>query len=299
MKKLILFFTGILAGITLAAQQIPISESYFLDKYSFAPAYAGNFNPKFLFLGYRSDWSGIEGGPKTFRLSFNDALMRNAGYGVKAVYDKAGIFNQLNIMGSYSYRLRVNDENNILFGLSAGIYRNTLNLLDYYNDPNYNLDPSLINSNIKSKLKFMSDISLVWKLHRFEAGFMFSNISFDDASYSEVDVKYNPVANFQAHATYDFELSEKWDLIPLAILRGGQYIKSQFEIATQILYSKKLWGTLVFRDPGIWGAGLGVNIGKGLKVAYNFNFSSDVALNAYNNHEFCLGFNIFEYVGKK
>lgn len=299
MKRLILILTGIAAGLTLAAQQMPISENYFVDKYSFAPSYAGNFNPKFLFLGYRSDWTGIDGGPKTFRLSFSDAFMRNAGYGIRAVYDKAGIFNQLNVMGSYSYKLKVDDNNQILFGISAGIYRNTLNLLDYYNDPDYNLDPSLVNQDINSKLKFMSDVSLVWRLQQFEAGFMFSNISFGDAHYKEANVKYNPVSNFQAHATYDFNLGEKWDLVPLFVFRGGQYIKSQFEAAAQVLYSEKIWGSVVFRDPGIWGAGLGINIGKGLKVAYNFNFASDVALNIYNNHEFCLGLNIFEYIGKK
>ncbi len=298
MKKILIILTGILAGGISFSQQVPLSESYFIDKYSFAPAYAGNFNPKFLFLGYRSDWSGVNGGPQTFRMSYNDGIMRNAGYGLKVIYDKAGIFNQLNIMGSYSYRLKVNDNNNILFGLSAGVYRNTLNLTDYYNDPNYSLDPSLISADIKSKLKFMSDVSLVWVMQKFEAGFMFSNISFGDASYKEVEVKYNPVANFQAHVTYDFQVGENWDLVPLFILRGGQYVKSQFEIAAQVLYREKIWGSLVFRDPGIWGAGLGLNIGKGLKIAYNFNFASDVELNIYNNHEICLGFNIFEFLNK-
>lgn len=298
MKKILIILTGILTGAMAFSQQIPLSESYFSDKYSFAPSYAGNFNPKFLFLGYRSDWSGIAGGPRTFRMSFNDDIMRNAGYGLKLIYDKAGIFNQLNIMGSYSYRLKVNDNNNILFGLSAGVYRNSLNLTDYYNDPNYNLDPSLIRSDIKSKLKFMSDVSLVWVMQKFEAGFMFSNISFGDAHYKEVEVKYNPVANFQAHATYDFQIGKNWDLVSLIILRGGQYVKSQYETAVQVLYREKIWGSLVFRDPGIWGAGLGLNIGKGLKLAYNFNFSSEVELNVYNNHEICLGFNIFEFLNK-
>ena len=298
MKKILIILTGILAGGISFSQQVPLSESYFIDKYSFAPAYAGNFNPKFLFLGYRSDWSGVNGGPRTFRMSYNDGIMRNAGYGLKVIYDKAGIFNQLNIMGSYSYRLKVNDNNNILFGLSAGVYRNTLNLTDYYNDPNYSLDPSLISADIKSKLKFMSDVSLVWVMQKFEAGFMFSNISFGDAHYNEVKVKYNPVANFQAHVTYDFQVGENWDLVPLFILRGGQYVKSQFEVAAQVLYREKIWGSLVFRDPGIWGAGLGLNIGKGLKIAYNFNFASDVELNIYNNHEICLGFNIFEFLNK-
>ena len=288
-----------LIGTQLSAQQIPLSENYFVDKYSFAPSFAGNFNTKFLFAGYRSDWSGIPGGPKTFRLSFNDSFMDNSGYGVKIIYDKAGIFSQLYALGSYSYRLKVNENSNILFGISAGLYNNSLNIIEYYNDPNYNVDPSLTNQNIRSKMKFMSDASLVWTLKKFEAGFMFSNINFGDAQYEEVNVKYKPLANFQFHTTYNWELAENWNLAPLLILRGGQYIKSQFEIAAQIAYQEKIWGSLVFRDPGVIGTGIGFNIGKALKIAYNFNFASDVAMSVFNNHEFNLGINIFELAGSK
>ena len=145
----------------------------------------------------------------------------------------------------------------------------------------------------------MSDISLVWAMKGFEAGFMFSNINFGDANYDEVDVKYKPLANFQFHTSYDFKVAENWDIVPLAILRGGKYIKSQFEIAAQVLYQQKVWGSLLFRDPGVWGIGVGASIGKGLKISYNFNLASNVALNAFNNHEVCLGINIFEYIGKK
>ena len=299
MKKQLLIISGILLGATLFAQQIPLSENYFLDKYSFAPSFAGNYNSKFLFLGYRSDWTGISGGPKTFRLSYNDVLMQNAGIGGKIIFDKAGIFNQLFVMGSYSYNLQISGEHHLLFGISAGLYHNTINLYDYYNDPNYNLDPSLVQEDVKSKLKFMSDVSLVYMIKGFEAGFLFSNISFGDASYKGFDLKYNPMSNFQFHTTYLFNLSEEWDLSPLIILRGGKYIKTQFELASQVAWRKRIMASLAFRDPGIFGIGLAANIDKGLKLAYNFNFASNVALNTFNNHEVSLGFNIFEYIGVK
>jgi type IX secretion system PorP/SprF family membrane protein len=289
----------LLIGTSLAAQQIPLSESYYLDKYSFAPSFAGNFNTKYLFTGYRSDWTGIKGGPKTFRVSFNDRFMSNSGYGVKLILDKAGIFNQLYLMGSYSYNLKVSGDHNFLFGLSAGLYRNSINMVEYYNDPNYNIDPSLISENIHSGIKFMSDVSIAWIWKGLEAGFMFSNINFGDARYKEVEVTYNPMANFQAHATYDWKVAENWDIEPLFIVRGGKYILSQFEIAARGLYQQKVWGSLVFRDPGIWGVGIGCNIGKGVKINYSFNFASNVSLNVFNNHEFCLGINIFEFAVKK
>lgn len=301
MKKLLLFLTTILTGVTVYSQQSPLSEGYFMDKYSLAPSYAGNFNPKYLFTGYRSDWTGIDGGPKTVRISYSDVFpfMQNAGYGGKIVYDKAGIFSQLYILGSYSYNLQVNNDHHVMFGLSMGIYRNRLNLLEYYNDPKFTIDPSLISQDINSRLKFMSDFSAVWTWKGAEAGFMFSNITFGDARYKEVALKYNPMTNFQFHATYLYNINEQLDLSPMLILRGGKYIRTQIELASQVVYMKKVWGSVVFRDPGVFGLGIGANIDKGLKIGYNFNIATNVAMGVLNNHELTLGVNIFEYTRKK
>lgn len=301
MKRLFTILLTTLTWSSLFAQQSPLSENYFMDKYSLAPSYAGNYNPKYLVTGYRSDWTGIDGGPKTLRISYNDLFpfMENAGYGAKIVYDKAGIFSQLYMLGSYSYNLQLSGDHHVMFGLSMGVYKNRLNLLDYYNDPKYAIDPSLVSQDIKSKVKFMSDFSAVWTFKGIEAGFLFSNISFGDAGYKEVALKYNPLTNFQLHATYQYNINEDWDVSPLMIVRGGKYIKSQFELAAQLMYQKKFSGSLVYRDPGVLGFGIGANIDKGLKIAYNFNLATNVALGAFNNHEISLGINIFEYLGKK
>jgi len=66
MKKLFFILAGLFAGVFLYSQQIPLSETYFLDKYSLSPSYAGNFNSKYLFTGYRSDWTGIAEAPKQY-----------------------------------------------------------------------------------------------------------------------------------------------------------------------------------------------------------------------------------------
>jgi type IX secretion system PorP/SprF family membrane protein len=301
MKRLLNILILILTATTLFGQQAPLSESYFLDKYTLSPSYAGGVNSKYLFLGYRSDWTGVDGGPKTLRLSYNDVFpfMEKAGYGGKIVYDKAGIFTQLYMTGSYSYDLEVAEEHHLMFGLSAGIYKNRLNLLDYYNDPGYTIDPALIGQDVKSKMKFMTDFSAVYAWNGIETGLMFSNISFGDASYKEVELKYNPLSNFQFHASYLYPVAEEWDLQPLVIVRGGKYIKSQFELATQVIWQKRFMGSLVYRDPGILGFGIGANIGKGLKLAYNFNFATNVILGAFNSHEITIGFNLWEYLPEK
>ncbi|HCI54872.1 MAG TPA: PorP/SprF family type IX secretion system membrane protein [Bacteroidales bacterium] len=299
---IIIILSGII-GVTgkVFSQQSPLSENYYMDCYSIMPSYAGQFKPKYLVTDYRSDWSGISGGPKTLRITYNDRLpvMNGAGVGAKLIYDKAGIFRHLYISGSYSYKVSVADGHNLLFGLSAGLYHNTINLTEYYNDPNYTIDPSLISYDVKSKIKFMSDFSVLYTWQNLEAGFLFSNISFGDASYKEVPLKYSPLSNFQFHAIYHYDFDENWSVSPLLIVRGGKYVKSQLEIATQVVYMNRFRGSVVFRDPAVVGAGLGINILKGLDIAYNFNLAFDVAPGAFNNHEFAIGVNLLEYIGTK
>jgi len=300
MKKFFNLIIVIITGVNLYSQQTPLSENYFMDRYSLSPAYAGQVNPKMLVTGYRSDWSGISGGPRTLTITYNDLLpvMNGAGVGGKIVYDKAGIFGQLYVMGSYSYRIEAAEGHFIMFGLSAGVYHNSINLTEYYNDPGYNIDPALVQNDIKSKIKFMSDISVAYNWQNLDAGFLFSNISFGDATYKEVALKYNPLSNFRFHASYRYDISDDWALTPLLILRGGRYIKSQFEMAAQVMWIKRVWGTLVFRDPGIFGFGLGGKIINGISLGYNFNMATNVALNAFNCHEISLGVNIGEFISR-
>lgn len=294
MKQIIISIAFVLVSAVIAAQQMPLSENYYLDRYSLSPSYAGHFNAGNLVAGYRSDWSGIEGGPRTLRLSYSDMLMANAAYGGKLIYDRAGIYDQLYLMGTYSYNLKVSGEHRVLLALSAGLYNNKINFTDYYNDPKYNLDPVMIRDDVRSKMKFMSDFSAVYIFKDIEAGVMFANINFGDAKYEDVDVTYKPLANYQIHAAYLYRIDERWAVNPLAYIRGGKFIKSQVGISARVIYQNNLWASLSFRDPSIVGFGLGGKIAKGLSFSYNFNMATAVELNVFNSHEIAIGIIIGE-----
>ena len=298
MKKVITLLSIVFFAAGVKAQQMPISENYFMDRSSLSPAYSGYADPGVLFTSYRSDWTGIEGGPKSLRISYSDLLMNNATWAARIIYDDAGIFKQLYMMGTYSYNLAITEEQKIMMALSAGLYHNKLNFSEYYNDPNYNLDPVLINEDVRSKLKFMTDFSFVYLYKGIETGIMFANINFGDAKYKETDVTYKPLANFQFHLGYSYTLSDKWIINPLIYYRDGRYIKGQMAMAARVIYQERLWGSLSFRDPSIWGIGIGGEIIDGIRVAYNFNLSSSVEINAFNNHEVALGLDIRKMLKK-
>ena len=297
MKKILIAALILIPGM-LTAQQMPISENYFMDKYSLSSSYAGHFNPGTLFTAFRTDWTGIDGGPKTIRASYSDMLMENAAWGGKIIFDQAGIFNQLYVMGTYSYSLKVTGDHRVLLALSAGLYHNRLNFSEYYNDPNYDLDPVLTHGDVSSKLKLMTDFSALYLYRDIEAGIMFANISFGEARYEEADVTYKPLANYQGHIAYLYRLNDRWSLNPIAYIRGGRYIRSQIGLATRVTYQDRIWGNLSFRDPGIWGAGFGAEITKAIQVSYSFNFASSISLDVFNTHEIGLGLNIRKLISK-
>ncbi len=297
MKKILIAALILIPGM-LTAQQMPISENYFMDKYSLSSSYAGHFNPGNLFTAFRTGWTGIDGGPKTIRASYSDMLMENAAWGGKIIFDQAGIFNQLYVMGTYSYSLKVTGDHRVLLALSAGLYHNRLNFSEYYNDPNYDLDPVLTHGDVSSKLKLMTDFSALYLYRDIEAGIMFANISFGEARYEEADVTYKPLANYQGHIAYLYRLNDRWSLNPIAYIRGGRYIRSQIGLATRVTYQDRIWGNLSFRDPGIWGAGFGAEITKAIQVSYSFNFASSISLDVFNTHEIGLGLNIRKLISK-
>jgi len=288
-----------MTAATSFGQQLPLSENYFIDTYSLSSAYAGSGSEHLLFASYRRDWSGLGEGPKTIRLSYNDKLAANAGFGAKMILDKIGIFESIFAMGSYSYKVKITESSRLLFGLSAGLHQNTLNFSDYYNDPNFTTDPSMINKDVKSKLKFISDFSAVFSWNHLHSGVAFSNVGISDYKYNSVDVKYSLFMTYQFHTSYSFPIQESWTIIPLVIYRGGSTSKKQSEFASHIRYKDKIWGNLALRGKNIFCFGFGMDISKGLLFNYTYNLSTATTVNAFQNHELSIGIRFGEMLKKE
>jgi len=298
MKNLFTILFALLVTSSVFAQELPISENYFVDKYSLSSAYAGNSTNKMLFASYRRDWTGLSSGPRTIRISYHDGFKSNAGFGGKLILDETGIFRSLFAIGSYSYRIKLDDASAFYFGLSAGMHQNSINFSDFYNDPNFTSDPSMVNKDVKSRMKFISDFSMVYSVHRFQTGFLFSNVGISDYKYPESSVKYSPFMTYQLHANYTFAFQDAWTITPLAIYRGGKNINSQFEMAANIMYKNKFWGNIGHRGKDIFCLGFGMDISKGIMFNYTYNLSTAVTVSAFQNHELSIGVRISDLLTK-
>lgn len=295
-RALTILITALLAS-NLAAQQMPRMGGYNVDPFHLSPAYAGLKNPNSLFLDHRSDFSGIAGGPKTYMLSYHNRIQDKMGVGGRIIFDKTDIFTQLMVMGTYSYEVKITDEHLLNMALSAGLYNNSINLGKYYDDPDYVNDPALTNNTQRSRIKFATDFSLLYRYSALEAGIWFSGIMFGDAVYDNEDLVYNPAMNYQLHAAWNFSLDEKWNIKPYLLLLGTENAPAQVELLTHIGYTDHLWGSVMFRTDGIWGAGVGGVIYKGISLNYAYNFSHNMPSNTFSGHIVTLGFNLSSFSG--
>jgi type IX secretion system PorP/SprF family membrane protein len=288
-----LFSPAILFG-----QQFPFMEGYNINPFSLSPAYAGIYNGKTLFIDYRSDMAGLEGGPSTCQLSYSEKFKERIGLGVRFIYDKTDIFRHTLILGTYSYNVKLSDNHNLNFGLSLGFYRNSIDLGKYYNDPGYVQDQVLGYGQERSKMLFATDISALYRNKNAEAGLLFSNVMFGTIRYRNTDLRYKPLKNYLLHASYLFKLDEKWDARPVFIIRGGQDIPVQLEFSPAVTWDKRFWGTALFRSGGVLGFGLGGEVYKGILVNYSYNMITTVTLYTFGSHQVTLGVRLFDLFRK-
>lgn len=299
MKKLIYISILLMMPTWIFAQQFPFMEGYNINPFSMSPSYAGIKNPRTLFVSYRSDWSGVDGGPSTCNLSYSDRLGKKVGLGGNFIFDKTDIFRQTMLMGTYSYEVQLAKDHTVNFALSTGFYRNSIDLGKYYNDMSFVDDAVLTLGREKSKIKLATDISALYRFKQIEAGVLFSNVMFGTAKYSDKDLTYKPMKNYLIHASYDFRVSSSIAIKPMVLLRGGENYPSQLELAAEARYMEKFQAMLIYRTGGIWGMGIGGEIYNGVLLNYTYNLSTNVATNTFGSHQITLGVRLFNFIHLK
>jgi len=96
-------------------------------------------------------------------------------------------------------RSNIFDKHYLNSGLSAGFFRNSIDLEKYFNDPDYVQDNVLIYGLQKSKIKFATDLSLLYRFDQIEGEILFLNVMFGSVKYNCPDIAYKPMKNFLLH----------------------------------------------------------------------------------------------------
>ncbi len=294
MRKFYILTIGIgLIGQSVMAQQTPLFSQYFINPYLLNPAAAGIKSFPQAFFTYRKQFAGIPGSPETQALTIDGALQnKRVGLGLTAFNDITNILGRLNVMGTYSYGVTLNDRQDLRFGLSFGILQNRV-FFDRISadDPE---DPGLLQS-VDNKTTFDGNAGMIYSFDKLKIGFavnqMFQNEITHENTADFRAIDFNLVRHYIATVSYDLPVSEDWSLEPIVLLRAAQGLEPQFDLTLVTHYKELAWfGTSYRHDVGV-NFSTGAVLDHQFVVGYSFELAT-TGIRSFSNgsHEFTIGF---------
>ncbi len=120
MKKTIYSIIFLLLANTLFAQQDANYNFYLFNKLLINPGYTGGAERLSFTALYRNQWANIKGAPQEFTFSVHSPLANDRhALGLNLLNDVIGPYNNLNVSGSYAFRLPIN-KYKLGIGIQAG-----------------------------------------------------------------------------------------------------------------------------------------------------------------------------------
>ncbi|RDC57196.1 type IX secretion system membrane protein PorP/SprF [Pedobacter chinensis] len=307
-------------GMISYAQEVPRSTQYIFNNILLNPALAGIDNYTDLKLGYRKQWSGLEGAPSTQYLSLSTAIGEefirsnvnsfsgagnnpmsrsqvnnfsaaepHHGIGLVAMTDKAGLIRQTSVNGTYAYHLGLTTEVNLSLGISAGF--NSINIdvrriiADESGDP-------LFSANNNNRIR--PDVGAgIWLYSpRFFVGASAKQLLGSTTIAESNQVKTSPYQKtaFYATAGYKIFLDEDIAMIPSTLISYWANSPAAFDANLKFAYQDKFWVGSSFRNNDSFSLLAGFNIASLVNLSYSYDVNTS-GLRSVNNgtHEIVLG----------
>ncbi|MBN2681158.1 MAG: type IX secretion system membrane protein PorP/SprF [Bacteroidales bacterium] len=289
MKKLILPIVLLSLQFLVNAQQTPILNHSLVNKYLLNPAVAGTeeFSP--IRAHIKSQWTGFsDGNPKTQFLSGHTS-MEDYGLGGSIFNDQYGSFKKTGIAFTYSYKVEVNDDYSLSFGLSPSIYQYSINQSDYMF---FDSGDNSITGAKEAGMIFDANAGLYFYSEKFQAGLAALQLLQPKYEVGLSDEKNNLLRTIVVHAGTKLDASDKIIIEPLlaGFLNSSGFLA---EISVNTWYDNKYWIGLGYRTSGqaLIVAGLKFN---NYYLGYSFELGfSGMADYSNGTHEILLGIDLF------
>lgn len=285
--KYILFILTIaicFGQLNSTAQQVTLSNQYIVNKFSLSPAYAG-LNENFEFYGNtRNEWIGVYGAPITNSITANGAIGKNMGIGASISNMQAGIFINLSTSLYYSYHIRLSKTKFLSFGLGVGMLENHLDL----NNSDAQSDPIFMRSGSKSTM-IDASFGILYKSKKLHIGASAPRLLGRRTENS----LYSLWPYFKVFMSYKLNLSKALALNPTAIINYPVDAPPQYEFSIPIIYQQKVWFTLIYKETGDAGIGIGANLKSNFVLNYTVEwYEHGLAHRSGGTHELTLGWKI-------
>ncbi|MCT4581481.1 MAG: PorP/SprF family type IX secretion system membrane protein [Flavobacteriales bacterium] len=273
---------------SINAQQLPESNLYTFNKYNINPAYSGYNQCLELYGSHLNQWVGIDRAPNTNFFSIHSGIGENMGIGGGVILDRASFISRFSAKVSYAYKIKLGEEHNLRFGLSAGLFQ--INL-DATNAVVNDVTDEIVSNGAQSGVNFDSEFGLFYNLKGLELGVSIPQVFETNAELQFEGMDgFSSKRHFVAYAGYDEELNEKWSVEPSMLYKTAQSGLNQFDFNGMVTYNKMVSVGAGYRTHvGVIGR-LGLNIKDFVYLGYAYEFSgANISSYSTGSHEIMLG----------
>lgn len=298
----------LLTGLAGFAQQNAQYSQYMFNGIYINPAYAGYKEVLNIHSYYRTQWTGIEGAPRSFSVAADGiANDGNVGLALQVASDRLGAQSTQSVYASYAYRVRMNQEGTarLAFGLSAGAVQ-----LGIDGAMLHTLDPEF-ESPIGTQRTIVPDAraGVYYADERFYAGFSVDNLVSPYINKSRFVYIPQPKQHFFLTAGMLMPLSEDIHFKPSFLLKDDLAGPTSLDLNAFLLFRDKIWlggsyrtGVRLYekehlektlRKGSAAVAAIEIFPVSGLRIGYAYDFSLG-ALQSYSggSHEVSIGFSL-------
>ena len=268
-----------LAITSFSQDKNPISF-YNLNPQVLNPAHVGDKGMITGFLTNRLQWSGLNDAPKFTALGVHGKIDSTFGIGINISNYVSGFIKEPSMRLAGSYKVLFTEDQSLMFGLSAGIMRATLN---YEKDgiSDYS-DPTLENSYF-GKVQFKSGFGLSYQNKALQLDFSVPDI------YDASNMKY-----FQTIVVYvGYEIGipkSKIAVTPGFLYRNSPLFLSQYDIMAKGVWDDLVWVQLGYRNTSGLIIGTGLKL-KNFEIGYVYEANNAAVVNVLRGtHEISLYF---------
>ncbi|OUS01473.1 hypothetical protein A9Q86_06740 [Flavobacteriales bacterium 33_180_T64] len=287
MKKFYIIIV-LLIATQVYGQQDPQYTQYMYNMNVINPAYAGSKENLSFGLLYRTQWTGIEGAPKTATFFGHLPVGDKVGLGLSIISDEVGPVKETNAYVDFSYTLKLGGEHKLAFGVKAGATFHDIGLADIdLIDPN---DPFFQNINTTTP--------------NVGAGFFYYTDNYYFAASVpnildsvHLDANGNKLGSEEAHyfvtGGYVFELSANAKLKPSFLVKSAFSAPTSFDVNMNALFYNKLEIGASYRLDDSFSGLINFAITPSVRIGYAYDsVNSDIKKYAPASHEFLLLFDL-------
>jgi len=276
-------------------QQDPMYTMYMWNTLTVNPGYAGSADRLSLTALSRHQWTGLKGAPSTQSLVASTPLKdQHLGIGLSLNHDKVGPIMNTSVYGDFAYRMHLNRQTRLAFGLKAGLNFLQGNFTGLENtdptDPNFQQNaPNKVSPNFGFGLYLYSLKGYV--------GVAAPKLLEDELVVGSDDPGLAGFFDEQRHyffiAGYVFDLNDDLKYRPSIMVKAVKGAPVSIDVTNMFLFVEKFWAGLAYRHNSSISGVLSYQVTDQLRAGYAYDFTTS-GLQGYQggSHEIMLTYDL-------